>query len=526
MPKIIVSGDEARKKLFRGVKLLADTVTVTLGPKGRNVAIQRVWGTPISVHDGVTVARDVESKDLLVDVGVDLVKVAAQKTNDEAGDGTTTATLLAYEIVKRGLALIDEGVNPMVLRNQVYEALPSVLKELKRLSRPIKSSKDIERVAFISSADAEIGRLVAEAVDKVGRDGLVTVEEGDIKTEVDYTEGMEFDRGYLNPYFVTNPDRMEAVLHDPVVVLINRKISLNTEIVPILESVAKISKEMLFIISDLTGDAMATMVANKTKGNITAVAVHPPKTGKEMENYFDDIAVFTGATVISHTKNVDVVNSNDWAGRAKKVIVGRDSTVIVKGGGKPHDIEVRANSLREQIKRERSKFEKEKLEERLARLSTGIGVIRVGSKTEVDRREKVERVKDAVGAATSARDEGVVAGGGTVFLQMAQVLAGKNEGEKLLKEVLEMPARKLMQNSGETNDTINSYVQKILASNGEVGYEVGSGELRDLVGEGIIDPAKVVRLALENGVAVATSILTTEAIIAHEMTKKEKERFG
>lgn len=526
MPKIITSGSRARKKLFKGVKLLADTVTTTLGPKGRNVAIQRVWGTPISVHDGVTVAQHVESKDLLVDIGVDLVKVAAQKTNDEAGDGTTTATLLAYELVRRGLSLIDEGVNPMVLRQQVYDALPRVLDELKKSSRPVKDIQDIERVAFISSADEEIGELVAQAVDKVGEDGLVTVEEGELETAVDYTEGMEFDRGYLHPHFVTNPNRMEAVLQNPVIALIDKKISLNPEIVPMLEAAAKITKEMLFIAGDLKGDALATMVANKMKGNITAVAVNPPKSGKEMKEYFNDLAVLTGGRVISEDTGVDIATDKDWLGRAKKVVVTRDSTVIIGGSGSQKALDQRVEAIKTQIKREKNKLERERLEERLARLSTGIGVIRVGAKTEVDMREKIERVKDAVGAATSARDEGVVAGGGTVFLQMSKVLGSRNEGEKLLKEVLETPVRKLMQNSGETSDTINDYVHQILASDDPIGYEVASGEVKDLFVAGIIDPAKVVRLALENAVAVATSILTTDAVIAHEPTEKEKERFG
>lgn len=525
MPKLIVSDEKARQKLFKGVKLLADTVTTTLGPKGKNVAIQRPFGSPISVHDGVTVAREVESSDLLVDVGVDLVKMAAQQTNDEAGDGTTTATLLAYELVRQGNALLDEGVNPMVLRQQIEAVMPDLKEHLKKLSRPVKSIKDIERVAYISSADEKIGELVAKAIDKVGKDGLVTVEEGDMETEVDYTEGMEFSRGYLNPYFATNPSRNEAVLHEPVIALVNRKISLNPEIVPMLEAAAKVSKEMLFVIGDLSGDAMATMVANKLKGNIIAVAVNPPKTGKEMEAYYGDLAILTGGKVVSDETGVDIQNE-EWLGRAKKVVVSKDTTIIIGGKGSPKAIKERIESIRFEVKNEKNQYKREMVEERLARLSTGIGVIRVGAKTEVEMRERVERVKDAVGAATSAREEGIVAGGGTVFLQLSKIIEPKTEGAKLLKEVLESPARKLMKNSGETNDTINAFIQQIMSSEESVGYEVGSGEIKDLIKEGIIDPAKVVRLALENAISVATAILTTDAVIAHKLTEKEKERFG
>jgi chaperonin GroEL len=512
---------EARQKLLDGVKILADAVTITLGPKGRNVAIMRQWGLPIVVHDGVTVAREVASEDPLEQIGIRLVREAASKTNEEAGDGTTTATLLAYELVKRGMTLIDEGINPMVLRQQIYAVLPDLLAELEKISEPVKNSKDIAKVAFISSANKEIGELVAKAVEKVGKDGLVTVDEGGVETEVEFTEGMEFDKGYLSPYFITNPQRMECVIENPVVVLLNRKLSLNTEIVPLLEKMAQVSKDIVLIAEDVKGDALATIAANKMKGNINAVAVAVPGHGTNKSNYLDDIAVLTGATVDSSESPIDIQKDTKWLGRAERVVVSKSTTVIIGGKGDKKEIKERIDSLKKQIEDEDSKFEKEKLEERLARISTGIGVIRVGAKTEIEMREKIERVKDAVGAATAAREEGVVPGGGSVFLQLTKVLKSRSEGEKLLQEVLESPARKLMLNSGVTNDVINTFVQGILSANDTtLGYEVESGEIKGLVEEGIIDPAKVVRLALENALSVGCSILTTDCLIGIGTEKK------
>lgn len=528
MIKRLAHQKKARQYLFEGVKILADSVCITLGPKGRNVAIQRPWGTPIVVHDGVTVARDVESPKALIDVGIDLVKQAAIKTNEEAGDGTTTATLFAYKIVEGGLELIDQGVNPMILRNQIYEALPKVLKELKRLSKPVKSNEDIAKVATISSSDSEIGKLVADAVKKVGEDGLVTVDEGGTETEVEFTEGMEFKKGYASPYFITSPDRMEAVIHEPAIILVNKALTLNDEIISLLQNAVKYSKDIVLIAISIGGDALATMVANKMKGLINAVAVPAPGVGDNKQNYLDDIAIFTGGKVISNETAIDVAKDDSWLGKAKKVVSGREVTVIVGGKGKKKEIEDRIKMLKNQIKEEKSPFEKEKMEERLAHLSTGVGVIRVGAKTEIDMRERVERVKDAVGAATSAREEGIVVGGGSVYLQISKVLEGESEGEKLLKEVLEAPARKLMENCGETNEIINLNIKNIMEYEDypEMGYDVNDGMVKDLVKAGVIDPTKVCRLALENAVAVGTSILTTECLIANELEDVDKERRG
>jgi chaperonin GroEL len=521
--KILSFREEARKKLADGVGILADAVTTTLGPKGRNVAIMRQWGLPIVVHDGVTVAREVQSDDPLEAIGIALVREAAAKTNEEAGDGTTTSILLAYELMKGGMQLIKDGMNPMVLRNQIYEALPLILKELKNISKPIKNNEDVARVAFISSANEEIGKLVAQAVEKVGKDGLVTVDEGKgIETEVEYTEGMEFDRGYASPYFVTNPQRMEAVIEKPIIAIVDKKLTLNNEIVPILENMAKYSKDMVIIAEEITGDALATIAANKMKGNINALAVNAPGIGDNKTNYLSDIAVITGGTVISDKTAVDITKDNLWLGKASKVISSRESTVIIGGKGSPKAILERIKELRMQRDSEKSKFEKEKLEERLARISTGIGVIKVGAKTEIDMREKLERVKDAVGAATAAREEGIVPGGGVVFLRMAKVL-GESEGERLLKMVLEQPIRKLLYNSGEYEDASDDIVKKVIENkNINYGYEVNSGKMMDLLEGGIIDPAKVIRLSLENAIAVSSSILTTDALIGLEVEEEKR----
>ena len=483
--------DDARLSLLEGAKLLADVVTTTLGPKGRNVAIQRQWGSPIVVHDGVTVAREVESGKPLIKMAIDLIRDAASKTNEEAGDGTTTATLLAYELVAGGLKLIKEGMNPMVLRSQLYDALPKILEELKAKSYPVKNTDDIAKVATISSADPFIGKLVSEAMKKVGKDGLVTVEEGKgLDTYLDYTDGVEFKSGWLSPYFITNMGRNEAVIVEPVVAILEKKLTMSGEIVPMLQAMAEMSKDMVVIADDVGGDALGTMVGSKMKGLINAVAVRSPNIGDKSQS-LEDLATLVGAKLIKASDRINFANDRSYFGKAEKVIVSRSTTVIVGGGGQKADIEARLQALRDQRDNEESKFEKEKLEERLARLTRGVAVVRVGAKTEVEMREKLERAKDAVGAAQSAQAEGIVAGGGTIFLQMAKVLKGENEGEKLLKEILEAPVRKLMLNGGENTDFINKTVSELAKSDGKTGYEMMSGKVVDLVAEGIIDPARL-----------------------------------
>jgi len=521
--KIIAQGKKAREKLFEGVELAANVVCTTLSPKGRNVAIQREWGIPLVVHDGVTVMKEVNSNDPLVKIGIDLIRVAAEKNNLEVGDGTTTVTLLAYELVKGGLELIDKGVNPMVLRTEIYKVLPLLIDKIKELSKPIKNKEEIARVATISSADEEIGEKVSIAMDKVGKDGLVVPEEGtQFETEVDYTEGMQFNKGYLlvggTPVFVTNPSRMEAVVENPAIVILKKEISLGTEIGPLLEVIAKETKNIIVIAKNITGDALVTMGVNKYKGNINAIAIQAP--GYDTDNFLDDLAVMTGGRVINTEQ--DATDDLKWLGHAEKVISDRDTTIVIGGKGNPEAIKERVKSIKAMMEREKSQFEKEKEEQRLARMTRGVAVIRVGAKTDIDMREKVERVKDAIGAATAAREEGIVAGGGTAFLRLLPVLDDANvsdDTKALLKSVLRSPIYKILENCAEENP--DKIVNEIMKKDGNFGYEVNSGKVIDLVENGIIDPSKVIRKAIENSFSVGTSILTTEVLIAIDPTTED-----
>lgn len=520
--KILTFKKDARSKLAEGVEILANAVTTTLGPKGRNVAIQRDWGVPIVVHDGVTVAREVGHKDPFINMGIALVREAAGRTNDEAGDGTTTATLLAREIVMGGMKLIDEGKNPMVLRNEIYDQLPLLIEGIKKYSRPIKTNADIKKVAFISSSDEEIGDLVAKAVETVGEDGLVTAEEGQsFETEVQFTEGIDFNSGFLSPYFITNPQRMECVIQNPAIVLIKKAVSLPMEIGPILEKVAKETKDVVVIAYDVTGDALVTMAVNKQKGNINCVAMKPPMSGQDRDDFFDDIAVATGATPIRDES--EATPELEWVGKADKVIVDQNHSVIVLSKEKEKEINVRLEGLKKTAKEAKTKFIREKIENRIAKLARGVAVIKVGAKTDIDMRERVERVKDAIGSATAAREEGVVVGGGKLFLQLISCIDTKSDGGRLLRGILESPIRKLLSNAGVDDEKeIEKIVKQVKDAEGSLGYEVSTGKVVDLEKEGVIDPAKVVRLALENAVAVSTSILTTDCLIASDLDMKAK----
>lgn len=526
----LVFEKEARGKLLKGAELMYKAVVSTLGPKGRNVAINYEWRNPIVVHDGVTVAREVMDKDEFVQVGIDLIREASQKTNDEAGDGTTTSTLLAYWIVKHGMTLLDKGVNAMVLRNELNEALPLLQEEIKKIATPIKDNKDVARVAFISSASEEIGSLVAQAVDKVGKDGLVTVEEGKGgDTVVDYTEGMEFDKGYVDYRFVTNPNRMEAIIKDAYVVVLDKKITTGQEIINMLETLVRKTKNIV-LIGDINGSALATILTNKMQGNINAVVVHPPSYGDRQKEYLDDIALLTGATVLSDQIGVDIKDFDmSWVGKAETVAVNKNTTMIIEGKGDKKEAEKRVKSLRGLRDKAESTFEKEKIEERLAKLTTGVAVIRVGAKTEVEMREKIERVKDAIGAARAAIDEGIVPGGGVTFLRLRKVLGAKGvlgkTGKDVLYRVLEEPMRKILSNAGEKN--VDDMIERILKHKDvNYGYEMNSGKLTDLVKEGIIDPAKVLRLSLENAISVAGSILTTDCLIVTDVEESRKRVVG
>lgn len=527
---------QARNDLVTGVKLMYDAVCSTLSPKGRNVAIARQFGAPIIVHDGVTVAKEVKSTDEFVQMGINLVREAAQKTNEEAGDGTTTSTLIAYELVTRGLALVEKGINPMILRSQLYAALEDIKKALPKLSRPVKNQKDLERIATISSADDVIGLMVGEAVHKIGKDGLTAVEEsGGYETYVNYTEGMTIDHGYTSPYFVTNTQRMEAVIKKPVIAIIDKAISTQREIVPLVESMISTGQKDIVIIGDVKGDALGVLVTNKMRGNINALVVEPPGYGDNRKDYLEDLAILTGATIFSQELGLDpdqFANTFDreWLGRADKIIATKRTTMVVKGAGDKKKIEKQIAKIRGLIKKTTVLAEKERLEERLAKLTTGVAVVKVGAKTEIEAREKLERVKDAVGAAQAALQEGIVPGSGATFLQLVKAIKGDNPGANLMREVLEQPIRKVMLNSGESDrrglfgllpSDIENKVQEVKIYGRGYGYDCATGEIGKMFDRGIIDPTKVIRLCIENGLGVAASILTTDTLIDLEPARKQ-----
>jgi chaperonin GroEL len=518
--KIIKRQQEARDSLLKGVKLVYDCVCTTLSPKGRNVSISRAWGLPLVVHDGVTVAREVMAEDEFENQAVQLVVEAARKTNEEAGDGTTTSILLAYHIIDKGMEILkDPQENPMVLRKQIEATLPTLKEAIKGITKTTDKKEDIERVATISSTDPIVGKAVAEAVEKTGSDGLVTVEESITgETYVSYTEGVQISSGYDRIWrFVTNPDRMEAVVEDAAIIILGKKVSLQIEIVPLLEAVLKQNKNVV-IFGDVQGDAMATIVTNKAKGNIQALVIDPPGSGPNRTNLLNDLAVYTGATLISDELGLDLeqfANQFDktWVGHANKVIATKDTTIIVEGGGTKEAVDSRIEQIKTQIEQEKTLYEKEVLQERLARLTTGVAVVKVGAKTDIEMRERIERVKDAVGSARAALQEGVVPGGGVAFLRLAAALDHETKGSKLMDEVLHESIKKILINSGETEEKAGRIINDIDSKGGNWGYEVNSGEIKDMVEAGVIDPAKVIRLALENAISVAGSILTTDVQI-------------
>jgi len=546
--KKIIFGSEARQKLLQGAVIAYRAVCTTLSPKGRNVGITRQWGTPIAVHDGVTVMREVEDRDEFVNTGIQFIREAAQKTNEEAGDGTTTATLLAYHIIDKGMKLLEKGINPMILRKQMDDAVPALKEQLKKISKSIMGTEDIQRVAFISSADEEIGKVVAQAVEKVGEHGLITVEEGGVEMGIDYTEGMEFDKGYAAPHFITSPQRMEAIIEEPIVAVLGKKVTLVKEIMPLLEVMAAIKKDIL-IVGEVEGDALKTVIVNKMKGNINILVVTPPSYGDRRTSALEDIALITGATVVSDELGLDMVQFTNqferaWLGLAKTVVSGRNSTVIIKMEEKDtineswkkdilkrnKKVAVRIENLKANLETETSVYEKEKIQERLAKLTTGVAIIKVGAKTEASMRERLERTKDAVSAARAAVEEGIVPGGGVAFQQMASIFMGTpskrtmlNDGEQLLYATLHEPTFKLLENAGEDDKQKTVIIGKIKQSGGDFGYNVNTGEVEDLVKAGVIDPAKVIRLSLENAIAVAGTILSTDCLIVDEREQTQTQ---
>jgi chaperonin GroEL len=531
--KQLVFSEEARRNLKIGVDTLANAVKVTLGPKGRNVALEKKWGAPTVTHDGVTVAKEIELKDPFQNMGAQLLKEAATKTNDVAGDGTTTATVLAQIMVNEGLKNIAAGANPMLLKRGIEKATKKVVEILKGMARELKSKDEIAHVAAISANDREIGNLIADVMDKVGKDGVITVEEGKgLGFEVEYVEGMQFDRGYISPYFITNPETMEAVLEDPYILIHDKKISSAADIVPVLERLVQVGKrELLVIAEDVEGEALATLILNKLRGVINCVAVKAPGFGERRKRMLEDIAILTGGQVISEElgRKLESVTIADL-GRARRVVVTKDDTTIIEGKGDPKQIKGRIEQIKVEIEKTTSDYDREKLQERLAKLAGGVAVIKVGAATEVELKEKKHRVEDALSATRAAVEEGIVPGGGVALLNAQEKLndievefPDERTGVEIVKRALEEPARQLAENAGYDGAVVVQEIrrrQKEL-NNPNIGFDVLEENYRDMFEAGIIDPVKVTRAALENAASIAAMILTTEALVS-EIPEKEK----
>ena len=528
MAKQIAYSSEAREKLKKGIDAVAKAVGTTLGPKGRNVALDKKWGSPSVVHDGVSVAKEIELEDAFENMGAQLIKEAADKTNDVTGDGTTTATILAQAIVNEGIKNLTAGANPMILNKGIEKAASQVLESIKKQAHPIKDNSDkITQVATISAQNEEIGNKIAEALKKVGSNGVVTVEEGKgLELVIDYKEGMEFDKGFSSAYFITNPDTMEATIEDAYILLTDKKISSIQELLPFLEKLVKVSKNLVIIADEVDGEALATLVVNKLRGTFNVLAVEAPGFGDRRKEMLQDIAILTGGTVISEDvgRKLEEVTLEDL-GQADRVTSDKDNTVIVGGKGDKKLIEGRVKQIKAELDKTTSDFDKEKLEERLAKLSGGVAVIEVGAATEMEMKEKQERVKDAVSATKAAIEEGIVPGGGVVLLTAAKVidlkgLAGDElTGAKIVQKAMESPMKLLAENAGEDGNVVVANVRK---KEQGVGFNVLTGEYLDMIKAGIIDPAKVTRTALQNAVSVATMILTTECLITTLPEKEEK----
>jgi chaperonin GroEL len=525
--KDLIFDAEARRQLKTGIDALANAVKVTLGPRGRNVAIDKKWGAPTVTHDGVTVAKEIELENHFQNMGAQMLKQAATKTNDVAGDGTTTSTVIAQAIVTEGLRNLAAGANPMLMKRGIDAGTAAVVEEVKKASTELKGHDDIEHIATISANDPEVGRLLAEAMDKVGRDGVITVEEGKgLKLEVEYTEGMQFDRGYISAYFITDSGRMEAALDEPYILITDKKISAITDIVPVLEKLVQTGrKELVIIAEDVDGEALATLVVNKLRGILNVLSVKAPGFGDRRKEMLRDIATLTGGQVISEElgKKLDAATLADL-GQARRVVSTKDDTTIVEGRGSSSDIEGRINQIKVQIEETTSDYDREKLQERLAKLSGGVAVIKVGAATEVELKEKKARVEDALHATRAAVEEGVIPGGGVTLLRAAKVIdtlqleGDQKVGAEILKRALEEPVRQLVRNAGLEGSVVVERLSREDRPN--YGFDVMSESYVDLLEKGIIDPAKVTRSALENAASVAGMILTTEALVTELPEKK------
>ena len=535
MAKQLQFGEEARRSLLEGIELVARAVVTTLGPRGRNVALERKWGSPTIVHDGVTVAKEIDLENAWQNLGAQLVKEAASKTNDIAGDGTTTATLLTWAMAKEGLKNITAGYNPMLVKRGIEKAVELAMASLKKMAKPVKGKEEIAQVATVSAADPVIGQKIAEAIEKVGRDGVITVEEGKgFDIEIEYKEGMEFDQGYVSPYFVTNPDSMETVIESPYILITDKKISSIQEILPFLENIVKVTKNFVIIAEDVEGEALATLVVNKLKGTFNALVVKAPGFGDRRKAMLEDIAVLTGGTVISEDtgRKLETIQPTD-CGRADKVIADKDNCRIVGGKGEKAKIDGRIAQIRREIEKSDSDYDREKLEERLAKLSGGVAVIEVGAATEVELKEKQERVKDAVEATKAAVAEGILPGGGVAFLRAKKALDDvKTEndeervGVEIVRHALEQPVRWLAKNAGLDDGYVLKKVEEGLATKQDFGLNALKGKFESMMAAGILDPAKVSRSALQNAASVAGMILTTEVLITELPEKEPKPPAG
>ncbi len=530
--KNIIYGDAARTKLKAGVDKLARAVATTLGPKGGNVALDKSWGTPSVVHDGVTVAKEVELEDKFENMGAQIVKEAASKTNDVAGDGTTTATVLAQAVVEAGLRNISAGANAMMVKRGLEKATDVVVEEIKNMAKKISSKEERVQVATIAAQSEEIGKIIADAMEKVGEQGVITVDESKgFDIELEYKEGMQFDKGYSSPYFVTNADKMEAVIEDPYILVTDAKVSGMQDLLPMLESFVKVSKNLVIIADDVEGEALATLVVNKLRGILNVLAVKAPGFGDRRKAMMEDIAILTGASFISQEtgRKLDSVTIDDL-GRADRVIADKDNTTIVGGKGDSKELQERIKQIRTQIEQTASDYDKDKMKERLAKLSGGVAVIKVGAATEAELKELKLRVEDAVNATKAAVEEGIVPGGGVTFLNVRKAIhklqleGDEKTGAKILKDSLEKPVRLLIRNTGADDGKILAEIERRAEEekNQNIGYNVVKMTFVDMVLDGIIDPAKVTRSALQNAVSAATMILTTECLVAEAPKKEER----
>jgi len=524
--------EHARVRMIAGVNVLADAVKVTLGPKGRNVVLERSFGAPTVTKDGVSVAKEIELKDKFENMGAQMVKEVASKTSDVAGDGTTTATVLAQSIVTEGMKYVAAGMNPMDLKRGIDKAVIATIEELKKISKPCTTSKEIAQVGSISAnSDDNIGKIISDAMDKVGKEGVITVEDGkSLENELDVVEGMQFDRGYLSPYFINNPDRQIAILEDPFVLLHDKKISNIRDLLPVLEQVAKAGKPLLIVAEDVDGEALATLVVNNLRGILKTCAVKAPGFGDRRKAMLEDIAILTGGTVIAEELGLKLENvALKDLGKAKRIEVAKEDTTIIDGAGKEDQIKARVTTIRAQIEEATSDYDKEKLQERVAKLAGGVAVIKVGAATEVEMKEKKARVEDALHATRAAVEEGIVPGGGVALLRARDAVAktkGDNPdqeaGIKIVLRAIEQPLREIARNAGDEPSVV---VNKVIEGKGNYGYNAQTGEYGDMVAMGVLDPTKVTRCALQNAASVAALMLTTDAMVA-ELPKDEKAGGG